>query len=120
MNAFLCPFKSSLEALTKTKFICKKNYQTNVLEDGLLSLPSDTVFFMDETELKEGKMAENAIANINAKANLIENQVLIYDFTYSQQEIPTRVPVVIASSSRTLFKNTHHFPLMPKASTEEL
>jgi hypothetical protein len=24
--AFLCPFKSSLEALTKTKFICKKNY----------------------------------------------------------------------------------------------
>jgi hypothetical protein len=38
---------------------------------------------MDETELKEGKMGENAIANINAMANLIENQVLIYDFTYS-------------------------------------
>ena len=53
-----------------------------MLETGLLSLPTDTVFFVDETDFKEGTMAENAVPNINALAHLIENQVTINDYTH--------------------------------------
>lgn len=118
--ALFVSFKSTLDSLTKSKFGSRKNIDTNLFENGILCIPSETVFFMDETELKEGKMAENAVANINAFAQLIENQVIIYDFTFQQQEIPIKVPVVIASTSRTLFKNSLHYPVRPSATPEQM
>jgi len=76
----LFPFEATLESLSKTKFIPRKNYDTGLLEDGILALPQDTVFLMDETKLLEGKMNEHAVDNIKALANLIEQQAVIYDF----------------------------------------
>jgi hypothetical protein len=58
--------------MSKSRFTPRKNYDTGVLEDGILALPSDTVFLMDETRFEEGKIDEFGLDNIKALANLIE------------------------------------------------
>lgn len=68
----LCSFEATLDTISKTKFTPRKNYDTGVLENGLLALPSDTVMLVDETKLVEGKMDGFAVDNIKGLANLIE------------------------------------------------
>jgi len=36
----------------------------------------------DETQMMEGKIEQNGVANIKALAELIEDQKVVYDFQY--------------------------------------
>ena len=75
------------------------------------SLTNDTVFMFDETKMEPGKLIKHGVENIKALATLIEQQAIILDFQYHQQEMPMQVPVIVLSSSRTMFKNTLHVPV---------
>jgi hypothetical protein len=39
-----------------------------------------TNIICDETQIKEGKVEKNGVANIRALAELIEDQKVVYDF----------------------------------------
>ena len=46
----VCQFTSTLDALSNVRFTPKKNYNTNLLEEGLLgTLVNGTVLLFDET-----------------------------------------------------------------------
>jgi len=45
-----------------------KDYQTNILNPGLLQLYKQTVLLIDETNLEEGKITEKGLGNIKALA----------------------------------------------------
>lgn len=64
----------------------------------------------DETQIKEGKIEKNGINNIKALAELIEDQKVVYDFQYVQQDFPLSASVLILSDSRSMFKNATHVP----------
>ena len=70
---FVCHFKSTVESLSNVCFNSKKNYDTNSMEHGLLgSVTSGTLFCIDETNMKDGKLIKNGVYNIKAVATLIE------------------------------------------------
>ena len=64
----------------------------------------------DETHMNEGKIEKNGVNNIKAMAELIENQKVVYDFQYVQQDFPISASVVILSGFRSMFKNALHIP----------
>ena len=74
----------TLETLDTKKFSPRKNYDTNLLESGLLQMVDGTFLIGDETVMKTGTVKENGIARIKALATLIEQQVVEYDFQYYQ------------------------------------
>jgi hypothetical protein len=62
----------TLEHLDTKIYSPRKNYDTNLLEPGLLQLVDGTFVVCDETVMKEGKLQENGVANIKSMATLIE------------------------------------------------
>jgi hypothetical protein len=74
----------TLETLDTKKFSPRKNYDTNLLESGLLQMIDGTFLIGDETVMKTGSVKENGISSIKALATLIEQQVVEYDFQYYQ------------------------------------
>lgn len=52
------------------------------------SLINGTVLLFDETKMEPGKLIKHGVENIKAMATLIENQTIILDFQYHQQEMP--------------------------------
>jgi hypothetical protein len=74
----------TLETLDTKKFSPRKNYDTNLLESGLLQMVDGTFLIGDETVMKTGTLKENGILSIKAMATLIEQQVVEYDFQYYQ------------------------------------
>ena len=84
------------------------------------TLASGTIFLFDETKMTEGKLVNHGVDNIKAFATLIEQQAIILDFQYHQQEMPTVVPVLVLSGHRTMLKNTIHVPVSGEASDEDV
>jgi Mini-chromosome maintenance replisome factor len=101
----------TLETLDTKKFSPRKNYDTNLLESGLLQMVDGTFLIGDETVMKTGTLKENGILSIKAMATLIEQQVVEYDFQYYQQSYPINAGVIILSEGRSMFKNSTHLPL---------
>ena len=74
-------FRSTTESLSNTVFSSKKNYDTNLMEQGLLAtLHPGTVFIVDETHMQPGKIINHGVYNIKALATLIEEQQIELDF----------------------------------------
>ena len=76
------------------------------MEASLLQMLEGTNVICDETHIKEGKIeGENGRNNLRALAELIEDQKVVYDFQYVQQDFPLSASVLILSTTRSLFKN---------------
>ena len=90
----------------------KKNYDTNELEEALLQLPNGvkTHIVCDETEITSGKIdTDEGRKNLRAFAELIETQIVAYDFQYCSTNFNVTAPVLILSSdSRSIFTNALH------------
>ena len=75
--------KSTTDALSNMVFSSKKNYDTNLMEQGYLAtLTPGTVLIVDETNMQPGKIINNGVKNIKALATLIEEQAVEMDFQY--------------------------------------
>lgn len=62
----------SIDTLENKRFSPLKNYDTNVLESGVLQMIDGTFVVCDETTMKEGVLKVNGVAGIKAIATLIE------------------------------------------------
>lgn len=70
----VCNFTATLDSLSNVKFTPKKNYDTNLMEEGLLgTLVNGTLLLFDETHLNSGKIDNFGVENIKSLATLIEN-----------------------------------------------
>ena len=70
----VCNFTATIDSLSNVKFTPKKNYDTNLMEEGLMgTLVNGTLVLFDETHLNPGKIDNFGVENIKSFANLIEN-----------------------------------------------
>ncbi|TNV84503.1 hypothetical protein FGO68_gene9640 [Halteria grandinella] len=111
ITPLLCPLPLSIENLSQTRFSPKKNYDTNILEQGQLQFIDGTLVVADETVLKEGMIMGEGVSNIKALATLAEQQIVEYDFQYYQQSYPVNAGIIILSDGRSMFKNTLQVPV---------
>lgn len=116
----VCNFSATIDSLSNIKFTPKKNYDTNLMEEGLIgTLVNGTLVLFDETTLNTGKIDNFGVENIKSFATLIEAQNIIIDYGYYPLEMPITAPVIILSESRTMFKNSCHVPVTPAQDLEE-
>lgn len=109
---FVSVFNSTTQSLSNMMFSSRKNYDTNLMEQGYLAtLTPGTVLIIDETNMVPGKIINNGVKNIKALATLIEEQQVELDFQYYQQMLPVTIPVLVLSETRSMLKNTIHVPV---------
>jgi hypothetical protein len=109
---FVSVFNSTTHSLSNMMFSSRKNYDTNLMEQGYLAtLTPGTVLIIDETNMVPGKIINNGVKNIKALATLIEEQQVELDFQYYQQMLPVTIPVLVLSETRSMLKNTIHVPV---------
>lgn len=70
---FVSVLQSTTDSLSNMVFSSRKNYDTNLMEQGYLAtLTPGTVLIVDETDMQPGKIINNGVKNIKALATLIE------------------------------------------------
>lgn len=97
-------FPLDIESLEKSFYIPTKNYENNRLEKGKLQMTSSTVLFVDETKMKEGKLTERGIKNLQSLNDLLENQTLSFDFSYHQVKVTCECNVLVFSEGKSFLK----------------
>ncbi len=97
--------KISIKSLNNDFFVPRFDIETEELKQGILQMIKDTMLFIDEIEMVEGKLGNTAIINIAALKNLIEFQMLHYEFPYSKVEMPQECKIITLSETKSLFKS---------------
>lgn len=97
--------KISIKSLNQDLFVPRFDIETEELNQGILQMIKDTMLFIDEIEMVEGKIGNTGIINIAAVKNLIEFQMLHYEFPYSKVEMPQECKILTLSESKSLFKS---------------
>ena len=73
----------------------------------------------NETQMNQGKIENNGVLNVKAIAELIEQQKVVYDFQYIQQDNPISSSVLILSEFKSMFTNSIHIPVTAEISQSE-
>lgn len=94
-----------LSDLDKSHFISTKNYENNVLEIGKLQMTSNTILCIDETKMSAGTLKEKGLRNLHFLNDLLENQVLNFDFSYQETKIPCACNALILSEGKSFLKS---------------
>lgn len=110
-------FPLDIESLEKSYYIPTKNYENNRLEKGKLQMTSSTVLFVDETKMKEGKLTERGIKNLQSLNDLLENQTLSFDFSYHQVKVSCECNVLVFSEGKSFLKTNLNVTLHPLKNT---
>ena len=97
--------KISIKLLNQDLFVPRFDVETEELNQGVLQMIKDTMLFIDEIDMVEGKLGNTGIINVGALKNLIEFQMLHYEFPYSKVEIPQECKIITLSESKSLFKS---------------
>jgi hypothetical protein len=91
------------DVLLNQRFQPRKNHITNKLESGLLQVAKGTSIIIDENQLSQGAINEEAIKNLSAIEMLLKTQTIRYDFIYHLIEMETDVRVLVLSEGKSMF-----------------
>lgn len=92
----------TINSLNTVKFVPHKDYRSNCLKTGLLQLPNFTHLVLDETKLESGKLEEAGCKAVADVSELIQNQMVHYDFQFYKLPFQTNTPVMILSEGKSL------------------
>jgi len=95
-------FKLTIDNLNKSNMIPCKDYNKNKLITGMLQLPDNFQFVIDETNLSAGELNAKGLMNFNSIKGIIETQRLGYDFNYHHQEFETKLRILTLSESKSI------------------
>ncbi|PJF17097.1 hypothetical protein PSACC_03082 [Paramicrosporidium saccamoebae] len=94
--------KLSPQELETGEFASKMNYESGVLEQGVLQIPSGTLVIIDERALVPGKLTERASKNMQALIDMIMHQTVQYDFGGQPISVHTNVPIISLSHGKSI------------------
>ncbi|CAG8451508.1 3093_t:CDS:10 [Diversispora eburnea] len=76
------------------------NSNNDELNSGVFQVSKGTWFLIDETVMKEGKLNDKGVKNLQALNNLIDNQKLLYTFPFYDFEFETDIGIIILSEAK--------------------
>lgn len=79
----------SIETLSSSRWVPKKNYDTETVMAGLLQLAPGTVVILNENALGEGKLMETGLKNLSLIKSYIANNAVDADFEFYPVSLPT-------------------------------
>lgn len=92
-------------ALNKSTLIPRYNIETEELNKGELQMLKNSLLILDEADLDNGKLDKNGLDNFDALKNLIDTQVLQYEFPYSKIDMPQDCKIISLSKGKSLLKS---------------
>ncbi|CEG77805.1 hypothetical protein RMATCC62417_12499 [Rhizopus microsporus] len=110
----------TIDGLNQSRF-SPKSINEN-LQSGVLQLVDGTVLLVDETVLDEGQLKDTGVRNFQALQNVIQNQLLSYEFPYSQYNFDTDISLLSISTNNSILSNhcsVRIQPLYPLEDSEQ-
>ena len=87
------------------RFVPVKNHETNELAlnpNNNLQLINGTSLIINQVALKTGKLNKNGVLNCQSLSQLIEKQIVNYDFKFSQIPFETNCNIIVLSQKNAL------------------
>eukprot|EP00923_Selenidium_pygospionis_P032046 GHVN01056678.1.p1 GENE.GHVN01056678.1~~GHVN01056678.1.p1 ORF type:complete len:280 (+),score=39.12 GHVN01056678.1:79-918(+) len=94
----------SLTGLSQRRWSSRKNYDTNILEPGILQLAPSSTLVVDETVLQPGKLNPGGTKSLAALLSLARNGTVPYDFGVYDLPFKTDVCLVVLSVAKSTLK----------------
>ncbi|RHZ53019.1 hypothetical protein Glove_452g41 [Diversispora epigaea] len=82
------------------------------LDSGVFQVSKGTWFLIDETVMKEGKLNDTGVRNLQALNNLIDNQRLLYTFPFYDFEFETDIGIIVLSEAKPFLPVDCILPLL--------
>jgi len=76
-------FKNTIDNLNKIKIFSEFDVNSEELKKGILQTVDHTFLLLDERELTEGKLIDAGVKNLECLKTLIDLQVMMYEYPYS-------------------------------------
>ncbi|RHZ53020.1 hypothetical protein Glove_452g44 [Diversispora epigaea] len=88
------------------------NSNSDELDSGVFQVSKGTWFLIDETVMKEGKLNDTGVRNLQALNNLIDNQRLLYTFPFYDFEFETDIGIIVLSEAKPFLPVDCILPLL--------
>lgn len=107
ISNFTVTFTSTIKSLNSAPLYPRFDVNTEELVQGFLQTPKHTFLLIDERQLNEGKLDDIGCKNYGALKNLIDLQVVNYEYPYSNFEIESDCQILsISDKIRSIFNST--------------
>ena len=103
----------TIDELNKDIFYPKFDSEIEELKPGLLQLSDGTFLLLNEINMNEGKLLETGIKNLSALKNLIDFQLLQYEYPYNKIEINHDVEILIITHKTKSILSSPFLTLLP-------
>jgi hypothetical protein len=87
ISNFTISYTPTISSLNNDILCPRFDVNTEELVQGFLQTPRHTFLLIDERHMNEGKLNESGVKNFNTLKELIDFQVINYDYPYSKVEI---------------------------------
>ncbi|DBA04384.1 TPA: hypothetical protein N0F65_009980, partial [Lagenidium giganteum] len=105
----------SIQKLNESKYMPKKDYETERLHGGLLQVPHGTTLLVNETILSTGQLDDQGVKNLAALQSVVSKMLLPYDFQFYSMDFPQDVAVVSVSETNSILPMIASVPLVASA-----
>ena len=119
LNLFKKICLKTTDLILTTDELNKKNYyprfdtETEILHPGKLQLSDGTFVLIDEINMNEGKLVETGIKNIGTLKNLVDFQLLGYDYPYNKIEIVHDIEILVVTQKSKSLLYSPFLTLLP-------
>ena len=111
--------KLTTEELNKDLYYPRFDTENEELYPGKLQLSNGTFLLVDEINMNEGKLFEKGIKNVATLKNLIDFQLLGYEYPYSKIEISHDIEILIVTQKTKSILSSPFLTLLPLISSNE-
>ena len=110
--------KLTTEELNKNTYYPRYDAEIEEFFPGKLQLSDGTFLLIDEINMNEGKLLENGIKNIASLKNLIDFQLLGYEYPYNRIEISHDMEILVITQKSKSILYSPFLTLLPIISSE--
>ena len=110
--------KLTTDELNKNIYYPRFDAETEILYPGKLQLSDGTFLLIDEINMNEGKLVETGIKNIGTLKNLIDFQLLGYDYPYNKIEISHDIEIMVVTQKSKSLLFSPFLTLLPIITSE--
>jgi len=105
--------KLTTDELNNNLFYPRFDSETEILHPGKLQLSDGTFLLVDEINMNEGKLVETGIKNMGVLKNLIDFQLLQYEYPYNKIEINHDIEILIVTHKTKSILYSPFLTLLP-------
>ena len=110
--------KLTTDELNKDIYYPRYDAEKEEFYPGKLQLSDGTFLLIDEINMNEGKLLENGIKNIGSLKNLIDFQLLGYEYPYNRIEISHDLEILVITQKSKSLLSSPFLTLLPIISSE--